>query len=79
MKMEVTAPEANMGTVIGDLSSRRAKILGTQNVEIQLLLPQMGRLQSFRAMRRRLGHSLRDVASSIWNRPTTKRYPRQFN
>lgn len=30
MKMEVTAPEANMGTVIGDLSSRRAKILGTQ-------------------------------------------------
>lgn len=29
MKMEVTTPEANMGTVIGDLSSKRAKILKT--------------------------------------------------
>lgn len=29
MKMEVTAPEINMGTVIGDLSSKRAKILGS--------------------------------------------------
>lgn len=29
MKLEVTVPEENMGTVIGDLSSRRAKILGT--------------------------------------------------
>lgn len=29
MKMEVTAPELNMGTVIGDLSSKRAKILKT--------------------------------------------------
>jgi elongation factor G len=30
MKMEVTVPEDNMGTVIGDLSSKRAKILGTK-------------------------------------------------
>ncbi len=30
MKMEVTTPEDNMGTVIGDLSSKRAKILGTK-------------------------------------------------
>ena len=30
MKMEVTAPEENMGTVIGDLSSKRAKILNTK-------------------------------------------------
>jgi len=29
MKMEVTTPELNMGTVIGDLSSKRAKILKT--------------------------------------------------
>jgi len=29
MKMEVTTPEANMGTVIGDLSSKRGKILKT--------------------------------------------------
>jgi elongation factor G len=29
MKLEVTAPEINMGTVIGDLSSKRAKILKT--------------------------------------------------
>jgi elongation factor G len=29
MKMEVTTPEVNMGTVIGDLSSKRAKILKT--------------------------------------------------
>ncbi|PJE63980.1 elongation factor G [Candidatus Roizmanbacteria bacterium CG10_big_fil_rev_8_21_14_0_10_45_7] len=29
MKMEVTVPEVNMGTVIGDLSSKRAKILGS--------------------------------------------------
>ncbi len=29
MKMEVTVPELNMGTVIGDLSSKRAKILGS--------------------------------------------------
>ncbi len=29
MKLEVTVPEENMGTVIGDLSSRRSKILGT--------------------------------------------------
>lgn len=30
MKMEVTTPEDFMGTVIGDLSSRRAQILGTE-------------------------------------------------
>ncbi len=30
MKLEVTTPEVNMGTVIGDLSSKRAKILGTK-------------------------------------------------
>ena len=29
MKIEVTVPEENMGTTIGDLSSKRAKILGT--------------------------------------------------
>lgn len=29
MKIEVTVPEENMGTAIGDLSSKRAKILGT--------------------------------------------------
>jgi elongation factor G len=31
MKLEVTTPEEFMGTVIGDLSSRRAQILGTEN------------------------------------------------
>lgn len=31
MKLEVTVPDEFMGTVIGDLSSRRAKILGTEN------------------------------------------------
>ena len=30
MKLEVTVPEEFMGTVIGDLSSRRGKILGTE-------------------------------------------------
>lgn len=30
MKMEVTVPEEFMGTVIGDLSSKRGKILGTE-------------------------------------------------
>lgn len=30
MKMEVTVPEDYMGTVIGDLSSRRGKVLGTE-------------------------------------------------
>jgi len=30
MKIEVTVPDEFMGTVIGDLSSRRAKILGTE-------------------------------------------------
>ena len=29
MKVEVTTPEANMGDIIGDLSSRRAQIAGT--------------------------------------------------
>jgi elongation factor G len=29
MKVEVTTPEANMGDIIGDLSSRRAQIGGT--------------------------------------------------
>ena len=31
MKVEVTVPEEFMGTVIGDLSARRAQILGTEN------------------------------------------------
>jgi len=31
MKLEVTTPDEFMGTVIGDLSSRRAQILGTEN------------------------------------------------
>ena len=31
MKVEVTTPEDFMGEVIGDLSSRRAQILGTDN------------------------------------------------
>ncbi len=31
MKMETTVPDEFMGTVIGDLSSRRGKILGTEN------------------------------------------------
>lgn len=31
MKLEVTTPESFMGDVIGDLSSRRAQILGTEN------------------------------------------------
>ncbi|HNP89644.1 MAG: Elongation factor G [Microgenomates group bacterium ADurb.Bin219] len=31
MKVEVTTPEEFLGTVIGDLSSRRAQILGTEN------------------------------------------------
>jgi len=31
MKLEVTTPEEFMGTVIGDLSSRRAQILGTES------------------------------------------------
>ncbi len=30
MKVEVTTPEEFMGTVIGDLSSRRAQIMGTE-------------------------------------------------
>lgn len=30
MKMEITVPESFMGTVIGDLSSKRGKILGTE-------------------------------------------------
>jgi elongation factor G len=31
MKVEVTTPEEFLGTVIGDLSSRRAQILGTES------------------------------------------------
>jgi elongation factor G len=30
MKLEVTVPDEFMGTVIGDVSSRRGKILGTE-------------------------------------------------
>lgn len=30
MKLEVTIPEANMGVVIGDISSKRGRILGTE-------------------------------------------------
>ena len=43
MKIEVTAPEEFMGDVIGDLSSKRAQILGTKNrgkaVVINSLVP----------------------------------------
>ena len=43
MKVEVVTPEANMGDVIGDLSSKRAQILGTKNrgkaVVINSLVP----------------------------------------
>ncbi|MFA6005368.1 MAG: elongation factor G [Patescibacteria group bacterium] len=44
MKMEVTAPEVNMGTVIGDLSSRRAKILGTDKRGDSVIISSYGPL-----------------------------------
>ena len=48
MKVEVVTPEANMGDVIGDLNSRRGKVLGmnergagTQVVDAEVPLAQM--------------------------------------
>jgi elongation factor G len=44
MKMEVTAPEINMGTVIGDLSSKRAKILGSDKRGDSVIISSFGPL-----------------------------------
>ena len=38
MKLEVTTPDEFMGTVIGDLSSRRAQILGTESKGLRRII-----------------------------------------
>jgi len=50
MKVEVTTPEEFMGTVIGDLSSKRAQILGTEergNVRIILASVPLSELSGY--------------------------------
>lgn len=50
MKVEVTTPEDFMGTVIGDLSSRRAQILGTEirgNARIVLALVPLAEISGY--------------------------------
>ena len=50
MKLEVTVPEAFMGVVIGDISSKRGKILGTEKEVEPLLSKVTCHYQNFPAM-----------------------------
>src|SRR5581483_8212117 len=50
MKVEVTTPEEFMGTIIGDLSSKRAQILGTEergNARIILAMVPLAELSGY--------------------------------
>jgi elongation factor G len=50
MKVEVTTPDEFMGTVIGDLSSKRAQIMGTEkrgNVTIIIALLPLAELSGY--------------------------------
>jgi elongation factor G len=69
MKIEVTTPEEHMGDVIGDLSSRRAQVQGTEDRAGLTVINAFGPLAEFRGYVTRL-RSLSKGRASVYMEPS---------